>query len=121
VNGQGVIQVLWYDRRRDPNNLLIDVYSAKSTNDGLSFQRNHRVTTVSSPPAVGYDPEIVPTYMGDYIDLKASPTSRGSQSLKAWGDLGRIAETFGGIRHDQDIRFSIDNDPPGNGGGSGHG
>jgi hypothetical protein len=122
VNGQGVIEVIWYDRRRDPNNLLIDVYSAKSTNDGLSFQRNQRVTTVSSPPAVGYDPEIVPTYMGDYIDVRAmtGTNSRGSQFLQAWGDFRRKVETFGGIRNDQDVRFSIDNDPPPSGGGSGH-
>jgi len=60
--------------------------------------------------------------MGDYIDVKAvtGPTSTGSQFLQAWGDFGRTVETFGGIRHGQNIRFSIDNDPPGNGGGSGH-
>ena len=43
VNGQGVIEVIWYDRRRDPNNLLLDIYSAKSTNDGVSFHANQRV------------------------------------------------------------------------------
>jgi hypothetical protein len=59
VNGQGVIGVIWYDRRRDPNNLLIDVYSAKSTNDDVSFDANQRVKTVSSPPTVGYDPVLV--------------------------------------------------------------
>ena len=59
VNGQGVIGVIWYDRRRDPNNLLIDVYSAKSTNDGVSFHANQRVKSVSSPPTVGYDPVLV--------------------------------------------------------------
>jgi len=109
VNGKGAIQVVWYDRRRDPNNLFIDVYSAISTNDGLSFQPNQRVTTVSSPPAVGYDPLIVQTYMGDYIDVKAmtGAHSRGSQFLAAWGDFRRKVETFGGIRHNQDVRFSI--------------
>ena len=110
VNGQGVIQVIWYDRRHDPNNLLIDVYSAKSTDDGVSFHANQRVTTVSSPPAVGYDPFLPSNSMGDYIDVKAmtGAQSRGSQFLQAWGDFRRIVETFGGIRHDQDVRFSID-------------
>jgi hypothetical protein len=113
VNGNGVIQVIWYDRRRDPNNLLIDVYSATSTNDGASFHSNQRVTTVSSPPAVGYDPVINQVYMGDYIDVEAmmGPTGRGSQFLQAWGDFRRVVQTFGGVRHDQDVRFSIDNNP----------
>ena len=123
VNGQGVIQVIWYDRRRDPNNLLIDVYSATSTNDGASFHSNQRVTTVSSPPAVGFDPLINPTYMGDYIDVKAmtGPSGRGSQFLQAWGDTRRVVETFGGVRHDQDVRFSIDAPTTGSSGGSGSG
>jgi hypothetical protein len=109
VNGQGVIQVMWYDRRLDPNNILIDVFSATSTNDGVSFHSNHRVTTVSSPPAVGYDPVLNPFYMGDYIDVKAmtGAHSRGSQFLQTWGDFRRRVETIGGVRHNQDVRFSI--------------
>jgi hypothetical protein len=70
---------------------------------------------------VGYDPPIVGNYMGDSIDVKAmtGAKSRGSQFLKTWGDFRRKVETVGGIRNDQDVRFFIDNDPPGSG-GSGH-
>jgi hypothetical protein len=44
VNGQGVIQVVWYDQRLDPQNLRIDVFKAFSYNGGVSFGPNLRVT-----------------------------------------------------------------------------
>jgi hypothetical protein len=67
-----------------PENLRIDVFKARSFNGGLSFGPNQRVTTVSSFPAVGYDPLINPTYMGDYIDIKAATTSRGGDSTSCY-------------------------------------
>jgi len=107
VNGQGVVQVMWYDRRNDPENRLIDVYRARVTANGRSVLANERVTSISFPPAVGYDPTTNPTYMGDYIDLKSllNPTGRTSAFGAAWGDNRRRIVTAGGRRNDQDVFF----------------
>jgi hypothetical protein len=108
VNAQGIIEVAWYDRRLDPQNLRIDVVKARSINGGLSFLSNQRVTSVSSFPAVGFDPIVNTTYMGDYIDLKAitTPSGRGLQFLLSWGDFRRVVVTSGGTRPDQDVFFT---------------
>ena len=112
VNGAGQIEVFWYDKRNDPGNLMIDLFEAVSTDDGASFGVNQQVNGVSFPPAVGYDPFVVGTYMGDYIDIKAEtvPTSpgRGLGFLMAWGDNRRAIVTLGGTRNDQDVFFTRD-------------
>ena len=109
VNSQGVVQVVWYDRRNDPENRLIDVYRARVTANGRTVMQNERVTSVSFPPAVGYDPTTNPTYMGDYIDLKTvlSPAGREVGFGAAWGDNRRQIVTAGGRRHDQDVFFKL--------------
>ena len=108
VNSDGVIRVFWYDKRLDPNNIAMSVYSAVSTNGGVSFGPNFAVTQGTFPPAVGYDPVLNRTYMGDYIDIKAGMTASGRTSdfFLAWGDNRRVVITTGGIRHDQDVFFS---------------
>jgi hypothetical protein len=110
VNGNGVLEVFWYDRRNDPANLMIDLFETRSADDGVSFTPNAQVNAVSFPPAVGYDPLINRIYMGDYIDIKAITTStgRGMTFLMAWGDNRRSVATFGGTRHDQDVFFTKD-------------
>jgi hypothetical protein len=107
VHGQGVVQVTWYDRRNDPENRLIDVYRARVTVNGQTVSANERLTTVSFPPAVGYDPTANRTYMGDYIDVKAFVTPAGRTTFfgAAWGDNRRQIITAGGRRHDQDVFF----------------
>jgi hypothetical protein len=110
VNAQGVIEVIWYDQRLDPQNLRIDVYKARSYNGGASFGPNQRLTQGSAVPAVGFDPFINPNYMGDYIDIKAimTPSGPGSDFLLSWGDFRRVITTNGGTRPDQDVVFAID-------------
>jgi len=110
VNGNGVVEVFWYDKRNDPANLRIDLFKTRSEDDGVSFTPNAQVNAVSFPPAVGYDPFVVPTFMGDYIDIKAITTStgRGSAFLMAWGDNRRAIVTLGGTRNDQDVFFTRD-------------
>jgi hypothetical protein len=65
VNSAGVIRVFRYDKRRDPNNIAMTVYSALSDDGGLSFKPNIAVTPGTFPPAVGYDPVINRIYMGE--------------------------------------------------------
>lgn len=107
VHGQGVVQVTWYDRRNDRENRLIDVYRARVTVNGQTVSANERLTTVSFPPAVGYDPTANRTYMGDYLDVKAfiTPAGRSTFFGAAWGDNRREIITAGGRRHDQDVFF----------------
>jgi hypothetical protein len=109
VNGSGRAKVIWYDRRNSATNLGIDVYAATLMENGTGLQigANERVTTVNSPPAVGYDPTLNPLYMGDYIDITPviTSTGRGTEFLAAWGDTRRVVVTPGGRRHDQDVLF----------------
>lgn len=71
VAPNGALGIMWYDRRADDHNLLIDVYMAISTDGGASFTPNFRITDVSFPvpdlyPA-NFDPRAAPPcYMGSY-------------------------------------------------------
>ena len=109
VNSQGVVEVIWYDRRNDPENMLIDVYRARVAANGRAVMPNEKLTSVSFPPAVGYDPVVSPTYMGDYLDVKSILTPTGGRVgfAAAWGDNRRKIVTAGGIRHDQDVFFRL--------------
>ena len=53
VDQKGVISVIFYDRRNDPYNYLMDVYLTHSFDGGLTFTPNRRITTVSSDPRAG--------------------------------------------------------------------
>ncbi|MBI4514543.1 MAG: hypothetical protein HY699_01845 [Deltaproteobacteria bacterium] len=64
------VKVIWYDRRNDPNNLNIDVYSAVSSNSGSSFGQNVRLT--NAPFGI---PRLFPHYdcrTGDFWPQPAS-------------------------------------------------
>ncbi len=72
VAPNGTYTCSWFDRRRDPKNRLIDVYVAQSSNGGLSFGRNVRVTQKAWNPAIDAPlPEGNPnnTFIGDYQAL----------------------------------------------------
>jgi len=68
VDERGVIYVVFYDRRNDPGNLLMDVYLTQSTDGGVTWSANKRVTTVSSDPTAGL---IKAGLLGEYIGLTA--------------------------------------------------
>lgn len=86
AESNGAVTLIWYDRRLDPtNNRLIDVFAARSTDGGLSFNINGRVTTTSfdvPPLNPNFDPAVSDCYMGDYIGI----TSDGTSLYAAWGD-----------------------------------
>lgn len=63
------VGVFWYDRRNDPNNGLIDRYGRIGKVSGTTVtwsDPSFRITDVSFPAVVAQDPQINPTYMGDY-------------------------------------------------------
>ncbi len=46
----GEVAVMFYDRRNDPSNLLMDVYWTRSSDGGITWSSNERITSVSSDP-----------------------------------------------------------------------
>lgn len=82
VDANGIIHLIWYDRRLDPDNLMLDLYYTFSTDGGATFAPSARITNVSFPVIVGKDPAINATYMGDYIQV--APGAGNAFAL--WGD-----------------------------------
>ncbi len=72
VSADGAISVIFYDRRNDPANYLMDLYFTQSLDGGLSWSENRRVTTVSSDPNAGSRAGLI----GEYIGLAASSAAR---------------------------------------------
>jgi hypothetical protein len=99
VTSNGVLGVMYYDRRNDPHNLDIDVSLRLSWNDGVSFVPSQLVTTTSFPPAVNFDPDIAVNYMGDYNQMVA-PDDR---FYLAWGDNRDKV----GSRNDPNVYFAV--------------
>lgn len=72
VAADGSISVIFYDRRLDPGNYLMDLYFTQSTDGGLTWSPNARVTTVSSDPNAGLRAGLI----GEYIGLASSGAGR---------------------------------------------
>jgi hypothetical protein len=71
VSPDGVVSIVFYDRRHDPSNLLMDLYLAQSHDGGNTIEPNLRVSTVSSDPTASRAGLI-----GEYIGLAASSGER---------------------------------------------
>jgi sugar lactone lactonase YvrE len=107
VNASGEIGVAWYDRRNSPANLDIEYFSAFSTDGGLSFGSNQKITDLAIPgfpPAVNFDPITAQCYMGEYNAI----TNDGDDFLFLWGDNRNVISTpfFPDGRNDPDIFFA---------------
>jgi hypothetical protein len=93
--------VCWYDRRRDPQNFLIDRECAVSKTNGRTWV-NRRITKESYAPSLAADRLVNPTYMGDYDTTAADTLGRFSGFIGAYGDNTRgnpdvkISNRFGG-------------------------
>lgn len=83
----------WYDRRHDGANLLQDYYKRVSTDGGLTWGANLRVTDVSSP--IHLDPNLAYCYHGDYDQ---SAVTAGGHVMQ-WAD----DRNFIGSRNDSDV------------------
>ncbi|HEY7546091.1 MAG TPA: sialidase family protein [Blastocatellia bacterium] len=81
----GSVEVAFYDRRDDINNLLANMYLARSTDGGLSFTTNTRVSASSSDPRIQSNVSGVIIGIGDHIALDAA---RGKAHLM-WTDTRR--------------------------------
>ncbi len=89
VAPDGSIIVVFLDRRLDSGNLLMDLYLTTSTDGGVTWSTNERITTVSSDPTAGswqktgnypvkYEAPVILAdragLLGEYIGLTASST-----------------------------------------------
>jgi cysteine-rich repeat protein len=79
VNGQGVVEPVWYDYRNWRGMHTADLYSARSTDGGATFAANYRITTA---PTSWFCPLTLTPNFGDYI----GSVSQGSDFYPAWAD-----------------------------------
>jgi len=92
VNGSTLVAG-WYDRRNDSANLLQDYYKRVSTDGGLIWGPNQRVTDVNSP--IYLDPGTATCYHGDYDQSVVTAAGHVMQ----WAD----DRNFVGSRNDPDV------------------
>ncbi len=112
----GTVEVAFYDRRNDPAGNTIDVYFARSTNGGVSFDENKRLSSASSDARVQANilgSNLSQIGIGDFIALHAL----NGKAYLLWTDTRRERqEIFFGK-----IDFEPSSDDGGGGGGGGGG
>ncbi len=67
VDEKGVVNILWLDRRDDPNNLAWHAYMARSFDGGNTFTPNLRSSSAPSSPSAGQT--IASGMIGEYIGI----------------------------------------------------
>jgi hypothetical protein len=78
----GLLSIVFYDRRLDPKNHLVDVFYAESADGGASFSPNVRVTDASfNPDAIIFSNG--ESFIGDYIGI----ASNGTVAHSVWTDI----------------------------------
>ena len=85
VDKDGQLFTVFYDRRRDARNFLIDTFVAKSHDAGQTWE-NHRVTIDNFAAIHGEDFVVNPSYMGDYLGIAADRLMQGDGVIVSWGD-----------------------------------
>ena len=93
VGDDGVVHVMWFDRRDDPNNEFVKVYYTASRDGGTTFSRNFPVSDESFDPALAIKQK--GGFLGDYFGIYA----QGANAYLAWAD------TREGQRNEADVFF----------------
>ena len=70
VSPKGDVHVVFYDKRDDPDNHLLDVYYVHSKN-GRTFDKNWKITSNASDPSHSYH-QSGNVFIGDYIGVDSS-------------------------------------------------
>ncbi len=68
----GSLDVVFYDSRNDPEAKLLDVYDARSTDGGVTFMPNVRVTGTPFDPNIGIAGGGTVPFLGDYNGVAAN-------------------------------------------------
>ncbi len=76
----GIVSIAWYDSRLNTGTTItaLDVFYTQSTDGGLTFSSNSRITSSSFDPNLVKRtdaPNINEPFLGDYIHIAASPTA----------------------------------------------
>jgi hypothetical protein len=104
VDRNGAVGICFYDRRRDPQNFLIDRECASSKNAGRTW-KNHLITKNNFSPIIASDQLINSTYMGDYDSVAADLLGQFAGFRGAFGDNTHgnpdvgISTRFGGPKN----------------------
>ncbi|MFZ4589915.1 MAG: T9SS type A sorting domain-containing protein [Ignavibacteria bacterium] len=77
----GKLYAMWYDTRNCPTNDSIDVYASYSTNGGVSFVPNQRITNKKF--RIAFSNQTPPSYQGDYNSI----VSNQKTSMVLWADF----------------------------------
>jgi len=85
VSSDGVVHIIWGDRRYDPAQIGYDIFYAQATNLGQTIGTNIRVTDI------GTDPINTVSFVGDYFNLAVS----GGQVYPVWTDGRRAVRPLG--------------------------
>ena len=88
IDRDGQIFTVFYDRRRDPRNFLIDTFTAKSRDAGRTWT-NHRVTGNNFAAIHDQDVVVNSVYMGDYLGIAADRLRQRDGVIVSWGDNSR--------------------------------
>ncbi len=98
VSANGVVGVMFYDRRNGPGLGSTDVYLGQSFDGGASFLPNRRVTSVSFPPTPHFDPN--PTTFAE--DDRNQMAADGNRFAMVWADNRDLV----GTRNDPNVYFA---------------
>ncbi|HLF16034.1 MAG TPA: sialidase family protein [Candidatus Thermoplasmatota archaeon] len=92
VDPLGGVHVVWYDRRNDPTNELLDVYYAYSGDGGATFHPNVRVSETNFNGDLGHHQGGFP-FIGDYIGVDADAYAAHLiwSDTRHTGEAGRLA------------------------------
>jgi hypothetical protein len=96
----GKLDVAFYDSRNDPLAKLLDVYDARSTDGGVTFLSNVRVTATPFDPNIGVTGGGTLPFLGDYNGVAAN----GSGVHPVWADNRNISAA---APLDQDIFTAV--------------
>jgi hypothetical protein len=90
VAPDGRVDVIFYDRRRDPENVRNDVYYAYSDDGGRTFSENLRLTSESSDSRTGQR-YLVPSGQGrGDVGSRISVLAHEDAAVAAWGDSRNV-------------------------------
>jgi hypothetical protein len=110
VKKDGRARVIYYSTQKSPTNRLIDVFTVKSDDRGVTWSNAKRVSDVSfDRPQTNpnFDTLFAPCYMGDYNSITAPIPGLGpNRFFITWGD-NRLDADPGtpGVQPDPDVRF----------------
>ena len=100
------LMISYYSRSHDPSNLMFHRRARianVASNGNLSFNRSFQLSP-DTPIAIGQDPVVNTTYMGDYDQIAGGPNTFSG----TWSD-NRLPNSF--HNHQPDVRFARVNKP----------